>query len=201
MLPFTCVFPISNFFPEQNVHFYCDRQGFWLLLLLRHIQFRWSKALWISVIFYGTTCRWLIINTLFRQVLDCAVEAERVVIQIGVTQEKQMKQTTTKELYKSRVSVGSTCCLHVSGWAFSTKKLWGNSKRVYAPFTCKGNENPSCVQWSGGFRVFMCVCVCVCVFAGFLLVYLLLRWLWFGTQDLSHLSEKLDIVKMELKNQ
>lgn len=35
------------------------------------------------------------------------------------TREAMKQTTTTKELYKSRVSVGSTC-FHVSGWAFST---------------------------------------------------------------------------------
>lgn len=29
------------------------------LLLLRHIQLGWTKALWISVMFYGTVCQWL----------------------------------------------------------------------------------------------------------------------------------------------
>ena len=108
------------------------------LLLLRHIQFGWTKALWISVMFDGTSCRWLI-NTLLRQVWDCA-DRQDAVIQIWGTKRR-------KNAVQIHVSLAIRGDLLPCRWLnFHHDPSVVRNFRRWNFFTCEDNKKLSFVQ-------------------------------------------------------
>lgn len=140
----------------------------------------------------------------------CCGGRQDAVIQIWETQRRKKKEKNTVQIHVSFMFRGRWTCFHVGGWRTNSRDDPSVLRKLlYTPFTCEGNENLSCVLWSSDLlRVFLCGR------AGRLVAYLLrgisetsslkshgclcypLLWrVWFGTGDLSYVSEKMGNIR------